>query len=194
MASRSTDRRTWRGPLVRQRMATAGNINPLVKMKSACRMPAGGFFGIATRYCEAAVLVVMLTTWTRRLAGSVGAVGILRLGLAITDGDEIGAVDAVLLGEVALDRIGATLGEALVVFFTADRIGMAGDDEGRTLQARSRERFAEFLHRRHRVLADVGRVVIETDLQIDFRLGRGEFRDLFALAERERAGLAVAQG
>ena len=36
--------------------------------------------------------------------------------------------------EVALDRIGAALGEALVVFFTADRVGMAGDDEGRTLQ------------------------------------------------------------
>ena len=70
---------------------------------------------------------------------------------------------------------------------------MAGDHEGRALQARLRQRFAEFLHRLRRVLADVGRVVVEADFEIDLRLGRGDLRDLLALAERKRPRLAVAQ-
>ena len=57
-----------------------------------------------------AVLVSMLTTWTRRLVGSIGALRILRLGLAVADGDEVGAVDAVFLGQVPLDGVGAALG------------------------------------------------------------------------------------
>ena len=36
-------------------------------------------------------------------------VRILRLGLAVADGDEVGAADAVFLGQVPLDRIGAAL-------------------------------------------------------------------------------------
>src|SRR6476660_7709999 len=40
-------------------------------------------------------------------------VRVLRLGLAIADGDEIGAVDAAFLGEVPLDGIGAALGQVL---------------------------------------------------------------------------------
>ena len=128
----------------------------------------------------------MLTTWTRRLTGSIGAFGILRLGLAIADGDEVGAVETKLLGQVLLDRIGATLGEVLVIGLAADRIGMTGNHEGRTLQAGVRKRLAEFLHRRHRALADVGRVVVEADFEIDLRLGRGEFGD-FLRARRARA-------
>src|SRR5260221_11308761 len=61
-------------------------------------------------------------------------VRILRLGLAIADGDEIAASDAVFVGEVALDGIGAALGEILVVGFAADRIGMTGDHDRRTLE------------------------------------------------------------
>src|SRR5213592_4266194 len=66
-------------------------------------------------------------------------VRILRLGLAIADGDEIGTGETILLGQVLLDRIGATLGEVLVVGLAADRIGMTGNHEGRTLQAGVRE-------------------------------------------------------
>ena len=40
-------------------------------------------------------------------------VRIFRLGLAITDGDEVRAIDAVLLGEIPLDGVGAALREAL---------------------------------------------------------------------------------
>src|SRR6202035_4983476 len=58
-----------------------------------------------------------------------------RLGFAITDGDEVGAIDAIPVDEVALDGIGAALGEVLVVAFAADRIGVAGDHDGRTLEA-----------------------------------------------------------
>ena len=81
----------------------------------------------------------------------------------------------------------------LVVGLAADRVGVTGNHEGRTLQAGVRERLAEFLHRRHRVLADVGRVVVEVNFEIDLRLGRGDLGDFLALAERERAGLPVAQ-
>src|SRR5438046_1012105 len=116
-------------------------------------------------------------------------VRIFRLGLAKADGHEIGAVETKLLGQVFLDRIGATLGEVLIIGLAADRIGMTGDHEGRTLQAGVRQRLAEFLYRRHRTLADIGRVVVESDFEIDLRLGRGEFGDLLTLAERERARL-----
>ena len=118
---------------------------------------------------------------------------ILRLGLAVTDGHEVGAGDAVLLGQVLLDRVGAALGKILVIRFAADRVGMTGNHEGRTLQARIGERLAEFLHGGHRALADVGRVVVELDFEIDLRLARGKFRNLLALAERQRPRLAVAQ-
>ena len=70
---------------------------------------------------------------------------------------------------------------------------MAGNHEGRTLQARIGERLAEFLHRAHRALADVGRIVVEVDFEIDLRLARGKFRNFLALAERQRPRLAVAQ-
>ena len=75
----------------------------------------------------------MRALFRRRLGGHVDdlnatvgrvhrCVHILRLGLAIADGDEIGAVDAVFLGEVALDGVGAALGQVLVIGFAADRI------------------------------------------------------------------------
>ena len=68
----------------------------------------------------------------------------------------------------------------------ADRIGVAGNHEGLALQARLRQRLAEFLHGAHRALADVGRVVVELDFEIDLRLARGKFRNFLALAEPER--------
>src|SRR5438093_1410616 len=54
---------------------------------------------------------------------------ILQLALAISDGDEIGAVDAIFVDEIALDRVGAALGEVLVIGIAAGRIGMAGAPE-----------------------------------------------------------------
>ena len=121
-------------------------------------------------------------------------VRVLWLVLAVADGDEIGAVDAVLLDQETLDRIGAAFGEVLVVGLAADRVGVTGDDEGRALQAGVRERLAEFLRRGIEALADIGRIVVELDIEIDLRLGRRDLRDFLALAKRERSGLAVAQG
>src|SRR5258707_14406329 len=40
---------------------------------------------------------------------------ILRPGLAVTDGHEVGAGDAVLFGQVLLDRFGAALGKILII-------------------------------------------------------------------------------
>ena len=83
-------------------------------------------------------------------------VRIFRLVLAVAHGDEVAAGDAVFFGQILLDRVGAALGQALVVGFATDRIGVAGDDEGRTLQIGVRERLAERLHRRQRTRTDVG--------------------------------------
>src|SRR6266540_1834531 len=95
---------------------------------------------------------------------------ILELALAISDGDEIGAVDAIFVDEIALDRVGAALREVLVIGFAAGRVGMARDHEGRAFEIVVGERAAERLNRRQRLRADIGRVVIEVDLQIDLRL------------------------
>src|SRR4029450_4154495 len=49
---------------------------------------------------------------------------VLELALAISDGDEMGAVDAVFVDEIALDRVGAAFGKILVVGLAAGRIGV----------------------------------------------------------------------
>ena len=70
---------------------------------------------------------------------------------------------------------------------------MAGDHEGRTLEVRIRKRLAELLHGLRRALADLSRVEVELNLEIDVRLGGRDLRDLLTLAQRERPGVAVAQ-
>ena len=74
----------------------------------------------------------------------------------------------------------------------ADAVGVACHHEGRAAQLRIRQRIAQRLNGGHRFLADVGRVEVEMDFQIDLRLGRGDLGDLLALAERQRPRLAVA--
>jgi hypothetical protein len=120
-------------------------------------------------------------------------IGILRLGLAVAHGHKVGAGDAVFLGQIFLDRIGAAFAEVLILGLAARRIGVTGNHEGGALQAGVRERLAEFLHRIHRFLADVGRVVVEVNFEIDLRLARGDLRDFLALTDRERTGLPIAQ-
>ena len=152
---------------------------------------AGGSLRVATFGRRLRVHVHDLDAAIDRV-GAVG--GVLQLGLAITDRDEVGAVEAVILHQVLLDGVGAPFRESLIVLFGADRIGVAGDHEGRALQRRIGQCLAERLHRGHRGLGDVGRVVVELDFQIDVRLGRRELRDLIAFAHRQRTGLPVAHG
>src|ERR1700712_563448 len=59
---------------------------------------------------------------------------ILQLALAVSDGNEIGAGDAVFVDKIALDRVSATLGQVQVVGLAAGRIGMTRDHEGRALE------------------------------------------------------------
>ena len=69
---------------------------------------------------------------------------------------------------------------------------MAGDHEGRALQVGVGQRAAQRLHRGKRLGADVGRVVVEGDFEIDIRLVLGDGRDLLALGDRQRARGAAA--
>ena len=62
--------------------------------------------------------------------------GVLQLGLAVSDGDKVGAGDAEFVDQVSLDRVGATLREFLVVGVATRGVGMTGDNESRTLQVR----------------------------------------------------------
>src|SRR5262249_19127045 len=120
-------------------------------------------------------------------------VGVLQLGLAVTDSHEVAVGDVVVRDQVLLDGVGAALGEVLVERIAADAIGMARDHEGRAFQFRIRQRFAEGLYWGHRGGADRGRIVVELDLQIDVRLGRRDLGNLLAFAYRQRTCLAVAQ-
>src|ERR1700761_8797846 len=67
------------------------------------RLLGGGFLGLHVDDLDAAV------GFRHRL------VGILQLALAISDGDEIAAGDAVFVDQIALDRVGAALGQVLIV-------------------------------------------------------------------------------
>ena len=95
--------------------------------------------------------------------------------------------------QVALDRIGPAIGQILIVFFAADRIGMTGQHEGAALQRRIGQRLAEIVHVRDGGLRDVGRVEVELDLEIDARSGLRDGRDLLALVDGQRARRPVAQ-
>ena len=96
--------------------------------------------------------------------------------------------------EVALDRIRAAFRQVLIVVLAAGGVGVAGDHEGRALQVGAGQRAAERLHRRQRLGADIGRVVVEGDLEIDIRLVLGGGGDLLALGRRQRARRAAADG
>src|ERR1700687_2291656 len=87
----------------------------------------------------------------------------------------------------------AARGATRVLGLAAERVGVPGDYECRALEAGIRECLAEFLHCRHRARSDVGRIVVELNIEIDLRLGRWDLRDFLALAERERPGVPVAQ-
>src|SRR4051812_22537453 len=69
---------------------------------------------------------------------------------------------------------------------------MPRDDEGRALEVVVGERTAERLNRRQRLRADVGRVVVEVDFQIDLRLVLDHGRDLFTFTVGQRARGAAA--
>src|SRR5258707_12320316 len=60
-------------------------------------------------------------------------VRILELALAVSDGNEIGAGDAVFVDKIALDRVSAALGQVRVARLAAGRIGMSCDHQRRTL-------------------------------------------------------------
>src|SRR5579871_5345391 len=83
--------------------------------------------------------------------------GILQFGLAIADRDQVGSGDMVVLHQIALDGVGAPLGQILVEGVAADAVGVAGDNKGRTLQARIGQRLAELLDGVGRALADLDR-------------------------------------
>src|ERR1700687_1413977 len=119
---------------------------------------------------------------------------VLELALAVSDGHEIGAGNAELVGQIALDRVGAPFGQILIVGLATGGVGMTRDDEGRALQIGIGQRLAEGLNRGLRFCADIGRVVIEGDFQIDIRLVLGNGGDLFALDYRERTRGPVTDG
>src|SRR5207302_10571297 len=120
-----------------------------------------------------------------------GGAGTRQCGLAVAEGDEMAAGDAVVVDQIALDGVGAALGEILVEGVATDGVGVAGDHEGRSLEVRIRKRLAELLHGLRRALADLSRVEVELNLEIDVRLGGRDLRDLLTLAQRERPGVAV---
>ena len=72
---------------------------------------------------------------------------VLELGLAVSDGHEVGAGDTVLFDQIALDRVRAPLRQILVIGVAADSVGMTRDNEGRALQIGIGKRFPERLNR-----------------------------------------------
>ena len=81
---------------------------------------------------------------------------VLELGLAVADGDEVGAGNAELFDQIFLDRVGAPLRQILIVGFAACGVGMTCDYEGRTLQIGIGKRASQRLDRRQRLRADIG--------------------------------------
>src|SRR5262245_8144784 len=86
---------------------------------------------------------------------------ILQLGLAVADRHQVARVDSIFLREEPLDRLGAALGEPLVVGVGALGIGMAGNNEGAALQFGARQSLAESGDLRTCLRTDVVRIVIE---------------------------------
>ena len=82
---------------------------------------AGGDVVVRSLRCRLGVHVHDLDAAVDRV-GAVG--GVLQLGLAVADGDEIGAGEAVVLHQIFLDGVGSPLGEPLIVPFGADRIAL----------------------------------------------------------------------
>src|SRR3984957_16433159 len=68
---------------------------------------------------------------------------ILQLGLAIAHGDKGGGGNLETIDEVALDRVGALLGEVLVSRKAALGVGMTGKDKSAALELRVRKRLSE---------------------------------------------------
>src|SRR5690348_10947565 len=95
---------------------------------------------------------------------------VLQAGLAVTHRDEVVAGNAVILAQVALDRVCAPIGETLVVGVAAGGIRVAGDDEGRPLQVWTGQGAAESFNQGPRSCVDGSRIVVEVDFEIDLRL------------------------
>src|SRR5258708_16142899 len=55
---------------------------------------------------------------------------ILELALAVADGHEVGAGDAVFVDQIFLDRVGAPFGQILIIAFAATRIRLARHHPG----------------------------------------------------------------
>src|SRR5581483_11786324 len=89
--------------------------------------------------------------------------------LAVADGFEARRVDAVVEDEIILHRLGAALGERLVVESVADRVGVAGDGEAVLGEARVLERLAEIAQ--HDL--GVGRELVRVELEVDVEVDRG---------------------
>jgi hypothetical protein len=70
------------------------------------------------------------------------------------------------------------------------RVGVAGNTKVEPFRL-ARTAPCRVPARRTEALADVGRVVVEVDFEIDLRLARGDLRDFLALAERERPVLRL---
>src|SRR5262249_56685230 len=107
---------------------------------------------------------------------------VLQLGLAVAGGHQVLGGQPELLHEVALDGFRTPFREALVVLVSALAVSVAGHQEHAVLELRTRQRLAEFGDRGLGLAADLGRVVVKVDLEIDARLFLGDRSDPVTLA------------
>src|SRR5215471_12577598 len=119
---------------------------------------------------------------------------VLEPGLAITDGHEGRRRQLEVIHEVALHYVDSFFREVLVVRDAALAVGVPRENDRCALEVLTRKRLAERIDDCRRRTADLGRPVIEVDLDIDARLGGGGGRDLLALAGRQRMGRTVPYG
>src|SRR4029077_8794240 len=119
---------------------------------------------------------------------------IFQLTLAVAHRHQAAGLDTVFLQQETLDRIGAALGQALVIGVATLAVGVPGHDEGTALQVGARERLAARRDLRRRPRPDRVGVVFEVDFKIDARPLLGDRNDLVALSGGERTGGPVAQG
>src|SRR4029077_16417022 len=101
-----------------------------------------------------ALLVARVDNLNSTIVGRERIGCVLQLGLAITDGHQAACLDSVFLQQETLDRIGAALGQTLIVGFATLTVGMSGHDEGAALQVGARKRLAESRDLRRRLRSD----------------------------------------
>src|SRR5262245_8900591 len=69
--------------------------------------------------------------------------GVLQLGLAVANGYQVLGLQAVMVEQVALDRLGAALRQALVILLGALGVGVAGHQEHAVLELLAGQSLAE---------------------------------------------------